>query len=331
MCIAFFMSHYDGPREHFVSSYHCAYIDCPGIFESHQKYRLEESRLGCSECLAKDGNQVDPDIIPVEYYPPIAHFDIQYVEGKDWVKFCEQGDVNGADNARNTKHDAEDDGEDDGRYAHSFASLSDCDSVTSHWRLDPTFASRVHPVAAATKKKSHVPLYQESAITEETYETRSPHEPPYEMIQVREVSYESASPAQEPRQPARLELPFGDSPNTLEHRNLVNQQLATLEHRMAHRHPRRQPSQPTFNVPRPQRINHQRQNSKRRVAVNRPPNHVIPPPVTPRKPPGPLPGGLLYKNGLHYLVPATPVSGVKPDWRWDPVPAPHEGIFISPW
>lgn len=64
-----------------------------------------------------------------------------------------------------------------------------------------------------------------------------------------EVSYESVSPGPEPSQTILQESPFGDSPNTIEHRNLVNRQLATLEHRMAHRQPQRDPSQPTFNVP----------------------------------------------------------------------------------
>ena len=184
MCIMFFISHYDGPREHFLCQYHCAHTDCPGTFEAHQKYLLEESRLDCSECLAKDGNQVDPDIVPVQYYPSTPHFEIEYVEGKGWVKVCEQDGVEGAGGTK-VQEGEEDDDQDDGRYAHSFASLSDCDSVTSHWRLDPTFAPPIRPTAAATKGKSPAPPYQGLSTMEEAYETRSPHEPPHEMTKVR--------------------------------------------------------------------------------------------------------------------------------------------------
>jgi hypothetical protein len=183
MCIIFFISHYDGPREHFLFQYHCAHTDCPGTFEAHQKYLLEESRLDCSDCLAKDGDQVDPDIIPVQYYPATPHSEIEYVEGKGWVKVCEQDGAKGA--GRNKVQEDEDDDQDDGRYAHSFASLSDCDSVTSHWRLDPTFAPPIRPTAATTKGKSPAPPYQGLSTMEEAYETRSPHEPPHEMTKVR--------------------------------------------------------------------------------------------------------------------------------------------------
>ncbi|CAN9139568.1 unnamed protein product [Alternaria alternata] len=322
MCIMFFISHYDGPREHFLCQYHCAHTDCPGTFEAHQKYLLEESRLDCSECLAKDGDQVDPDIVPVQYYPATPHFEIEYVEGKGWVKVCEQG---GVKDARRTKvqEDGEDDDQDDDRYAHSFASLSDCDSVTSHWRLDPTFASPVRPTAATTKGKSPAPPYQGLSTMEEAYETRSPHEPPHEMTKVCEVSYESVSPGPEPSQTILQESPFGDSPNTIEHRNLVNRQLATLEHRMAHRQPQRDPSQPTFNVP-----HHFRQAVRRESVVSNMPGHAAPPPVTLRPPPRVLPGGPDYENGFHYMVSTSITNGV-PDPRWGPVPGPGEMTGFS--
>ncbi|CAN9139930.1 unnamed protein product [Alternaria alternata] len=322
MCIMFFISHYDGPREHFLCQYHCAHTDCPGTFEAHQKYLLEESRLDCSECLAKDGDQVDPDIVPVQYYPSIPHSEIEDVEGKGWVKVCEQGGVNGTGKTK-VQEDEDEDDQDDGRYAHSFASLSDCDSVTSHWRLDPTFASPIRPTAATTKGKSPAPPNQGLSTMEEAYETRSPHEPPHEMTKVCEVSYESVSPGPEPSQTILQESPFGDSPNTIEHRNLVNRQLATLEHRMAHRQPQRDLSQPTFNVPRPEYTNHFRQAVRRELVVSNPPGHAASPPVTPRPPPRVLPGGPDYENGFHYMVSTSTTNGV-PDPRWGPVPGPGE-------
>ncbi|KAL1799873.1 hypothetical protein ACET3X_000215 [Alternaria dauci] len=329
MCIMFFMSHYDGPREHFLGSHHCAHIDCPGTFEAHQKYRLEESRLDCSECLAEDGDEVDPDIVPVQYYPPIPHFEIEYVEGKGWVKVCEQDGEEGKE--RGTAENDQEEGQDDGRYARSFASLSDCDSVTSHWRLDSAFPSPIRPTAAATMENWPAPSYQTPPMTEEAYETRSPHEPPHEMAEVCEVSYEygSASPGQDPYQPVPQEFPFEDSPNTVEHRYLVNRQLATLEHEMAHCQPQHYPSQPMFNVLRSQHMNNRRQNSNRRFAANRPPGYTIPPPVNPqpRPPPGMLPGGPVYENGFWYIVSANTTNGV-PNFRWGPVPGPGESIDL---
>jgi hypothetical protein len=138
-----------------------------------------------------------------------------------------------------------------------------------------------------------------------------------------EVSYESVSPGPEPSQTILQESPFGDSPNTIEHRNLVNRQLATLEHRMAHRQPQRDPSQPTFNVP-----HHFRQAVRRESVVSNMPGHAAPPPVTLRPPPRVLPGGPDYENGFHYMVSTSITNGV-PDPRWGPVPGPGEMTGFS--
>ncbi|CAN9082808.1 unnamed protein product [Alternaria sp. RS040] len=323
MCIMFFTSHYDGPREHFLCQYHCAHTDCPGTFEAHQKYLLEESRLECSECLAKDGDQVDPDIVPVQYYPPIPHFEIEYVEGKGWVKVCEQGGVEGTG-----RTEVQEDDQDDGHYAHSFASLSDCDSVTSHWRLDPIFPPPICSTATTTNGKSPAPPSQGLPTMEEAYETRSPHEPPHEMTKVCEVSYESVSPGPEPSQTILRESPFGDSPNTIEHRNLVNRQLATLEHRMAHRQPQRDSSQPAYNVPRPHYPDHFRQAVRREVVVRNPPGHAATPPVTPQPHPRVLPGGPDYGNRFHYMVSTSNTNEV-PHPRWGPAPGSGEMTDFS--
>ena len=317
-----FMTHHDGPREHYLGSYHCAHADCPGTFESHQRYLLEESRFDCSECLAKDGIQVDPDIVAIQYYHPIAHFEIEHIEGKGWVKVDEQGNVKGTGNVSTAGQNEEEEDEDLGGYAYSFASLSDCDSVTSHWRLDQIMTLPVRPTTADTKKKSPSPLYQEPTPTEEAYETRSSHEP-HEMHDVREPVYEDAAEDQEPHQEVCPESPSGDSPSTLEHRNLVNQQLATLEHRMARRQHQRQNSQPMFDVTRPHHMTrHQRRSSKRRFDATRQQRYTFPA-FVPSVPPGPVKGGPEYEDGHYYLVPATPISGITADWRWGPVPPPH--------
>jgi hypothetical protein len=342
MCIMFFMSHYDGPRQHCLGSQHCAHTDCPGTFEGHHKYLLEESRFDCSECLAKDGIEMDPDINPVQYYPPIPHFEIQYVEGKGWVKVDKDGDAKDMEKgaADEQEHAVPEQADAGGQneekehggtrdYAPSFASLSDCDSVTSHWRLDPAVASPVRASATATKEKSPSTSRHEPAPSEEAFETRSQHEP-YEMYDVHEPVYEDATENQELGQLGHAEPLYGESPNTLEHRHLVNQQLATLEQQMARRQHRRQLSQSAFDgSPRPRMLRHQRHNSKRRFNAVRPQGYPIPPPIAP-VPPGPMGAPPVYEDGQYYMVAAAPEGGINPNLRWGPVPPPHLMIHLPP-
>ncbi|KAI4668788.1 uncharacterized protein J4E78_002616 [Alternaria triticimaculans] len=244
MCIMWFVAHNDGPRVHDIGSWHCAHLDCPGTLEYHHKCVLVEPRADCAECLKADGDQVDQEVCA---YPAIPHCELAYVEGTGWVKGAEEENV-----AAGGQNQEEDDDE-VGSY-HSFRSLSDVDSITSHWRLDPPRRARRN--ATAPQDNSPAPAPHASPAVAEPYETRSAHDP-HEMQEVGSPYHENGS-NQDPNIPDVAEGQFADSPNTLKHRHLVNGQLKELKKltkRMS-RH-RRQNSGPG----RPQQ-HHRRQNSQ---------------------------------------------------------------------
>jgi hypothetical protein len=341
MCIVFFESHHDGPREHYVGSYHCTHTDCPGTFESHHRFLLEDTVLHCTECLAKDGVQTDSS--EVKDYPPIPHFELEYIDGKGWMKAVKQGNAkgtekgvkgesgcgnqgnvgteNGATGEQNgEEHDEEEDEEEDMRG--DYRSLSDCDSVTSHWRLDPIFASRARSTATTTREKSLSLPCQDTPAAEESFKTREAFDP-YEVEEIAEPHYESAS-NQDPNIPDQSETPFGDSPSTIEHRNLVNRQLFTLTHPMAYQQYHN--SRPRFNGVRPQRMaHHRRQNNQSGFGVVRPQSYAFPAMGTPG-PPGP-PWPLAEQQ---YLYPAVPESELEPTWVWVPIPQPYPMVPYPP-
>jgi hypothetical protein len=328
MCIIFFRSHHDGPREHLIGSHHCAHLDCPGTFEAHHKFLLEEPRLDCVECVALDGDEIDP---VVRYYSPIPYCDLECIDGK-WVKVVQEAEATGAkkgaegtgpgtqanagtDDIGAGGQDEEDEDDEVGSY-HSFRSLSDVDSVTSHWRLGPlTKAAR--RTAAAAQETSPAPFPRETSATEEPYETRSAHDP-HEMSEVGEPYYENAT-NQDPNIPDVSESPFDNSPNTRVHRNLVNQQLATLTHHMGQQ-PRpnglsRREMMRQQRAARP----HRRQNSQPGFGVPRPQQYALSPPGNQGPP-----------EEQFYTYTTAPQAGLAPTWGWGPVPQPHLRTMYPP-
>jgi hypothetical protein len=297
MCIIFFRSHHDGPREHLIGSHHCAHLDCPGTFEAHHKFLLEEPRLDCVECVALDGDEIDP---VVRYYSPIPYCDLECIDGK-WVNVVQEAEATGAKKG-------EDEDDEVGSY-HSFRSLSDVDSITSHWRLDPlTKAAR--QTAAAAQETPPAPFPCETSAAEEPFETRSAHDP-HEMSEVGEPYYENAT-NQDPNIPDVSESPFDNSPNTRVHRNLVNQQLATLTHHMGQQ-PRpnglsRREMMRQQRAARP----HRRQNSQPGFGVPRPQQYAFSP-LGNQGPP----------EEQFYTYTAAPQAGLAPTWDWGPAPQPH--------
>lgn len=299
MCIVFFKSHHEGPREHYVGSLHCAHLDCAGTFEAHSKYLLEEPRADCADCLAADGDQVDQD---VRSYAAIPHCELAYVEGTGWVKVGEKAGAEGAgqgeENVEAGGQDQEDEIDEEGSY-HSFRSLSDVDSITSHWRLDPL--RRTRQTVPPPQGTSPAPAPHAFAPAAEPYETRSAHDP-HEIQEVGSPYHENDS-NQDPNIPYVAEGQFGDSPNT-QHRHLVNKQLKAHAKRIS-RH-RRQNSRPGRLQQR-----HGRQNSRPAVDV------VAPHPYT----------FAMGGNSVHQGLPGGHVPGYLAGqaltWVWGPVPPPH--------
>jgi hypothetical protein len=125
------MSHAYSSREHFVGGYHCSHLACPGTLEAHHKFLLGEDQLNCSICLAKDRVKVDPDTVPVKYYPPVEDIEIEYA-GPAGYREVERG-CQGQVEAENDAEKEESVDLSDWRSEQDF---SDVDSVTSHWRID---------------------------------------------------------------------------------------------------------------------------------------------------------------------------------------------------
>jgi len=294
-----FVTHNDGPREHYIDSVHCAHLDCPGTLEFHNKCVLVKPRADCAECLKADGDQVNQEVCS---YPAIPHYELAYVEGTGWVKVAGEEDV--AAGGRNQ----EEDGDEADSY-HSFRSLSDVDSITSHWRLDPPRRARRNATAQQDNSPAPAPAPHASPAVAEPFETRSAHDP-HEMQEVGSPFHENGS-NQDPNIPDVAEGQFSDSPNTLKHRHLVNGQLKELKKltkRMS-RH-RRQNSGPG----RAQQ-QHRRQDSQATgtVVAAHPYGFVMGGDVVPQG----LPGGHVPS----YL--GVPQPGQAPTWVWGPVPPPH--------
>jgi hypothetical protein len=259
----FFTSHPDSTREHLMGTYHCAHIGCPGTLDAHHKYLLEESSSDCSPCLARDGDTVDPEIVPVEYYPPVEDFDIEYVGIAGYQKVVkrekrkvEEVEVIGEEQEEDDKDDSVDLG--DWRDDKDF---SDIDSVTSHWRLDQNAVTTEPP---AKDLKSPSPHTVPTAIPAKDLKSPSPLNG-------------SAPPFSPEGSPENI------TPNASKHRHLVEEQLAKLPYYRTQPHP-----------PAPR---HQHQPS---FGITRPPAHAFPVPVPawpyrtpyvqqPQGPPGPHP------------------------------------------
>ncbi|KAI4930719.1 uncharacterized protein J4E92_004551 [Alternaria infectoria] len=274
MCIMWFVTHNDGPREHLIDYLHCGHLDCPGTLEFHNKCVLVEPRADCGECLKADGDQVDQEVAEEE---------------------------NVAVGGRNQEED-----DDEAGSYHSFRSLSDVDSITSHWRLDPP---RVRRSARGPQENSPAPAPHASPAGAEPFETRSAHDP-HEMQEVGSPYHENGS-NQDPSIPDVAEGQFVNSPNTLKHRHLVNGQLKELKKltkRMS-RH-RRQNSGPAR-----QQQQHRRQNSQAagNVVATHPYGFAMGVDVVPQG----LPGGHVPQ----YL--GVPQPGQAPTWVWGPVPPSH--------
>jgi hypothetical protein len=127
------MSHPGSSREHFIGGYHCVHLKCPGTLEAHHKFLLEEDEAECSICLAKDGVKVDPDIVPVKYYPPVEDFEIEYVGPMGYRKVEKRERGSQEQESAVQEQEVKEEDIEDWRSEQDF---SDVDSVTSHWRLD---------------------------------------------------------------------------------------------------------------------------------------------------------------------------------------------------
>jgi hypothetical protein len=212
----FCTSHLGSTREHFIGTYHCAHLGCPGTIEAHHKYLLEDTAFNCSPCLRKDRVNVDPDIVPVEYYPPVEDIEIEYV-GLAGYRQVEKREKKSQEQekAKSPVQEQEKEMKEESIDLADWRSdqdFSDVDSVTSHWRLDPSAGADDDPEKAL---KSPSPLKG------------------------------SATPFSPQDTPEKV------TPNTHKHRELVNEQLAKLPYYRPPPPPPMHHQEPAFGITRP--------------------------------------------------------------------------------
>jgi hypothetical protein len=120
----YFVAHPGRPTQHLLGSYHCAHLGCSGQFEAHHKFLLEENEGDCGACARENEIELDPDVVPVLWYPPLSNITIKHVDGEGWVKTTHDGEE------KERKGDAK--------------SLSDVDSVKSHWKYTEFSPAALH-------------------------------------------------------------------------------------------------------------------------------------------------------------------------------------------
>jgi hypothetical protein len=203
MCILFCMSHAGSSRENFIGGYHCSHLGCPGTLEAHHKFLLEEDQQDCSICLGKDRVEVDPDVVPVKYYPPVEDIEIEYAGpvGYRNVKKSSQGHNEAETAVQEEKEDSVDLA--DWRSQQDF---SDVDSVTSHWRLDhPTQANEAP--AEAIKSPSSLKGSATPFSPQETPEKTTPNTAKHRELvneQLAKLPYYQVQPhSHHPRRPGQ--------------------------------------------------------------------------------------------------------------------------------
>ncbi|KAI2478248.1 hypothetical protein Ptr902_10443 [Pyrenophora tritici-repentis] len=181
MCLIFSITHPETDTSHFLDPFHCCDLVSTECKAGYHKFDLQEPLSDCGSCAKLHGLELDPDVRPMTYYPPIEDFDLEYVgdTGYQIVGREKAGHENGEEDAKSeaeaeteatvklepmvedvfkieeekeeggevekskekndTKLDDDDDDDEEEEYSgslRSWGSLSDVDSITSHWRLD---------------------------------------------------------------------------------------------------------------------------------------------------------------------------------------------------
>ncbi|CAO2648084.1 Nn.00g090060.m01.CDS01 [Neocucurbitaria sp. VM-36] len=221
MCIFYYA---DRPGCHcikFLGLYACHCQEaCYTVLAHPHNFYLEEPGFDCEECIANNEIQLDPNIVPVQYYPPIKDFDIEFVKEGSYERVVKVEPL---------------------VYQRSEGSLSDVDSVTSHWKEDRTAQEAD---GAYDGEKSL--LY------------RGEKDPPTlgeaQMAYLYTQAAQQQSAVQDwlgtmPQHPAPGYVgQYGSAPYTTMHRNLVQGQLANLP---SHLSKHRKPSKPVARRPIP--------------------------------------------------------------------------------
>jgi hypothetical protein len=197
MCIIYLAAHSACNHHHFLGCGNCS-LNCPT--DARHTFLLDDSGFECATCVFLRGAELDPDIVPVTYYPPL--FDVDKLPKEEEQK----------------------------GYVPSAASLSDPDSETSEWRRNgdeveeekagygegDRFTEQVqqdaHTPTLRVQQDTPRPMQQDTYTPRAQQEAYTPH-----------VQQNAYSPA-----PQNTFLYPQMTPKTAAHRNLVHNQLKTL-------------------------------------------------------------------------------------------------------
>jgi len=121
MCIVYFASHTNCAHHHFLGAYNCT-LNCPT--STRHTFYLRGHEYDCQTCTFLQGDQIDPDIVPVSYYSPLFDADKLAAEEEEREK---EAAVAGQASEKEQVYDEQD---------NNYKALSDPDSDTSEWRQD---------------------------------------------------------------------------------------------------------------------------------------------------------------------------------------------------
>jgi hypothetical protein len=197
MCIIYFSTHTGCTHSHLLGAWNCG-LNCAN--DARHTFYVENNGFDCSTCVFLRGEELDPDVNPLQYYAPLF--------GGEMTRHGQEENKMGHDE----QEEYSERGYEDETASHPervYKALSDPDSLSSAWRASPPaphhFAYSPTPPSAQHSKpyQHHVASqYPDSSLTIHLEPPITPH------------NIHALSPQMTPR--------------TAAHRNLVTAQLRQL-------------------------------------------------------------------------------------------------------
>jgi hypothetical protein len=207
MCIIYFASHTTCTHSHLLGAWNCG-LNCPT--DARHTFYLDNNGFECSTCVFLRGEELDPDVNPVEYYPPPPVFgNDQEVQGNDGGEFEEQG-VSEEDQTTYSEGGYVMNGAD--REA-TYKALSDPDSLRSEWRAIPP-APQHYAYSPTPASTHHSTPFQHHVTAQQTDFSPIAHPETSDAYPTTPNNIHALSPQM--------------TPGTAAHRNLVRDQLRNL-------------------------------------------------------------------------------------------------------
>jgi hypothetical protein len=162
MCIVFFASHTHCAHHHFLGAWNCN-LNCPT--SARHTFHLQGSEYDCQTYVFLQCDEIDPDVVPVEYYAPLFDVDKLVKDAEEQVKEEMEGrsEVTGK-----------------GHRMGDYKALSDPESLTSEWREEPdpissTEWTALSNTAYATPEHHSAPIRPLGDATAETMSRVAAH------------------------------------------------------------------------------------------------------------------------------------------------------------